>query len=452
MLFNITEVCQLLAPCRLWPPSYGGSEPSKQMDELIDFKTQVASNTTKQRLTAKSLFTQPADRPRYWRYMLKRRESKIPSSKSETALAEIARTCDKDSLVAASQRSTDFRTGVHKTLHMFTPINQDPNNVAVPANSVFAPSSSKPYNALLTTAPLSMSMPEFHDGTVFQSNVWRDALEMSLISSPTHSTPDALRPVPSLKSPFSLKSSISGFSANSPYVNTIQAGIFDQSPAQPTQKRPLRKNTTKIAEETENKKKSTKSNTMHQMPQKVKQELNNKPLPAIPMSVPIKPPVRASKHAANVTSRYVPVTPAPVWANYDESPIDKYFSQQPVVNEKQVTFNMEFDLTKFFAEANNDELVAPLNIVTRKVPCPSGASGNLQGPNPSPNPSTESPSNMSVLLPPSWQPRTPNLKHDCNEEAEPINGCSPISLEDLKSSIHVRPPSDGQTRRLSTIP
>lgn len=95
-----------------------------EADEMIDFKAETASNVNKKRLIAKSLFTQPVDRPQYWPYKLKRK-SKIPFSKSEIGAVDITQTWDKDRVAAPSQRWTDFRADFHQKLHGYTTIGQN---------------------------------------------------------------------------------------------------------------------------------------------------------------------------------------------------------------------------------------------------------------------------------------------------------------------------------------
>lgn len=432
---------------------------SIEADEMIDLKVRAASNTTKQRITEKSLFTQSTDQLRYRRYKSKRIESQIPSSQSETAVADIPvarRNWDERPLAAASQRSADSETDVYKAMQVYAPTCENRDNALVRGSPVSPASSSMPKNALPTTPPVSLSMPELYRKTVLENNLPKDSLQMSVTSNTTYSNPGVLRPSSSIYSPFSFKSSISDFSAGSLPVNQVQAEKFDESPAQSTQKLSFRGNTKKISGATENTKKFLKINTKQQKPGKAKQELKNKPLPAVPVSVPAaklsrEPHLHASNHVASLMSKYE--ASAPVWADSDESPIDKYFHPHRVVNEKQAAFDLEFELHKIFDQTQKEEhVMAPLNSM-REIPAqvlhargPSGRSGNLLGP----KTLKAVPSTMdwSAGLPPNWQPPTPKFD---DEEAKPIDGGSLVNLEDLISNSYAQPPL-GETCRLSTMP
>ncbi|OKL57541.1 hypothetical protein UA08_07033 [Talaromyces atroroseus] len=410
---------------------------SIEADEMIDVKALAARHATKQRFTAKSLFTQPTEQPSYRRNKLKIIRDKMYSSQSEIAVADIpvARgTWDESPLAAASQRSTDSKTFVHKT-HVYTPTGQDRNNAAALGNTVSPPYPPVPENDLVTMAPLSVSMPELRrtiDEVVFENYRRENGLQMPLASSSTCSTPDIMRPAPSLYSQFSFKSSISDFSTGNSSVNPVEARIFDESSVKSTEKSPPQTITKKSARTTENTKRFTESNTKQQKPRNNKQELWNKPLPAIPMSVsaiklPREPTLRASNHVANLMSKYT--ASAPVWADSNESPTDKYFRPHPVANVKtlpQEAFDLEFELDKITAEAKNgqsgrslqneEHVVAPLNVVARKhvwnVPAPargqSGGSSDLPSPKPHLE-STKSTMQRQRPLTPKLDPKEANL-------------------------------------------
>lgn len=404
---------------------------------MIDFKVRAPRDATKKRIQEKSLFTRSKDQ-----LLSKRPEAQPPSFPSGKAVASlpVARSNGNEGPLvrAASQRSPDSE-------HEYARTGEKPDNGTRLESPLSPAPSSLCGNSLLNTVQGSLATSDLNAETASDKSLRKDSPQMSLPSSTTYSSPDALRPSSSLYSTYSFNSSISDFFADILPINRVQDEKSVEKAAWSARQVSFQENTEKITIAREDTRKLSKSNTMQPKPRNSEQELTNKPLPAIPVSgsttkLSKETHLSTRKHIASLL-KYEASAPG------DESPIDKYFPSHRLINRKQTKFNLESELHRNFDLTQKEEhVVAPLNTRRRsrvqelRTRHPSRRSGSLPGPtNLKAAPSTRD-----------WSSELP-LKLD-DEGTNPITGGLLGDIGNLISDSRTLPTSNRETCRLSTGP